>query len=122
MTLTDNPRTFLTTLEKEEGINAIAAGYRPSDAVVAVTRRSMENLSRAELHGVVAHEFSHILNGDMRLNIRLIGFLYGIMVIANIGQAILRSTRSSSSKEGSGIHHGHSCPTVSLPPPYIIPF
>ncbi len=75
-------------LQREEGINAFAAGYKPSDAVVAVTRGSMEKLSRAELRGVIALEFSHILNRDMRLNIRRIGFLYGIMVIANIVRAI----------------------------------
>ncbi|OIN95225.1 MAG: hypothetical protein AUJ48_03660 [Deltaproteobacteria bacterium CG1_02_45_11] len=89
-------------LDKEEGINAFAAGYTLSDAVIAVTRGSMEKLNRTELQGIIAHEFSHILNGDMRLNIRLIGFLYGIMVIANIGQAILRGTRRSSSKKDSG--------------------
>lgn len=94
------PQVYL--LETEEGINAFAAGYSPSDAVIAVTRGSLDKLNRAELQGVIAHEFSHILNGDMRLNIRLIGFLYGIMVIANIGQAILRGTRTSRSKKGSG--------------------
>jgi len=86
-------------LDKESGINAFAAGYSPNDAVVAVTDGCLKRLSRDELQGVVAHEFSHILNGDMRLNIRLIGLLSGIMIIASIGNIILRS--SPRSRKGS---------------------
>ena len=78
-------------LEKERGINAFAAGYSARDAVIGVTRGTVETLSRDELQGVMAHEFSHILNGDMRLNIRLIGLLFGILVIGLIGQIILRT-------------------------------
>jgi Zn-dependent protease with chaperone function len=89
-------------LEDEKAINAFAAGYSPNDAAVAVTRGCLTELSRDELQGVIAHEFSHILNGDMRLNIRLIGFLSGIMVLAQIGYLILRS-RSSSRKSGAQI-------------------
>jgi Zn-dependent protease with chaperone function len=89
-------------LENEKGINAFAAGYTLNDAAVAVTRGCLTELSRDELQGVIAHEFSHILNGDMRLNIRLIGFLSGIMVLAQIGYLILRS-RSSSRKSGAQI-------------------
>ena len=92
-------------LDNEEGINAFAAGFSPSDAVIGVTRGCCQRLNRDELQGVIAHEFSHILNGDMRLNIRLIGFLGGIMVIATIGQSILRGSghRSySSRKSGKG--------------------
>ena len=75
----------------EEGsINAFAAGTSPSTAVVAVTRAATALLSREELQGVVAHEFSHIFNGDMRLNIRLIGVLNGIIFIALVGAFILR--------------------------------
>ena len=91
------PQVYI--LDREKGINAFAAGYAPNDAVVAVTRNCLKLLTRDELQGVIAHEFSHILNGDMRLNIRLIGFLSGIMVIANIGYLILRS-RSGSRKSG----------------------
>jgi len=76
-------------LDQEAGINAFAAGYSPADAAVAVTRGTLEKLSRSELQGVIAHEFSHILNGDMRLNIRLIGVLFGILVIAIIGRKVL---------------------------------
>lgn len=77
-------------MEDELGINAFAAGFSPDDAVVAVTRGCMELLSRDELQGVVAHEFSHILNGDMRLDIRMMGLLNGILVIFLIGTFILR--------------------------------
>jgi Zn-dependent protease with chaperone function len=94
------PQVYL--LDKESGINAFAAGYTPSDAAIAVTRGCLEQLNRGELQGVIAHEYSHILNGDMRLNIRLIGFLFGIVVIANIGQAILRGSRRSRSRKGGG--------------------
>jgi len=65
----------------EDGINAFAAGYKPGDAVIGVTRGAIEKLSREQLQGVIAHEFSHILNGDMKLNIRLIGLLHGILLI-----------------------------------------
>ncbi len=87
------PQAYL--LPAENGINAFAAGYSPDDAVVAVTSGCLQRLNRDELQGVVAHEFSHILNGDMRLNIRLIGLLSGILIISNIGYLILRSTSGS---------------------------
>ncbi|NOZ41441.1 MAG: M48 family metallopeptidase [Planctomycetes bacterium] len=93
-------------LPKEQGINAFAAGYSPSDAVVAVTRGTAEQLSRDELQGVIAHEFSHILNGDMRLNIRLIGVLHGILLLGLIGRFLLHSSyygsHRRSSKDNSG--------------------
>ncbi len=95
---------------EDDSINAFAAGLSPSNAVIGVTRGSVEQLSRDELQGVMAHEFSHILNGDMRLNIRLIGVLHGILVIALIGYGIVRTTagarhrsRSSSNKEGGNL-------------------
>ncbi len=77
-------------MDQEEGINAFAAGFGTGDAVIAVTRGTLEKLNRAELQGVVAHEFSHIVNGDMRLNIRLIGILFGILMVALIGRLLLR--------------------------------
>ncbi len=77
-------------LEKETGINAFAAGYTPDDAVVAVTQGCLGRLTRDELQGVVAHEFSHILNGDMRLNIRLIAMISGILIIASLGKIAIR--------------------------------
>jgi Zn-dependent protease with chaperone function len=94
-------------LEQEQGLNAFAAGFTPSDAAIAVTRGSLESFSRNELQGVIAHEFSHVLNGDMRLNMRLMGVLFGILVISVIGRTILRNMRhsrfhSSRSKDNSG--------------------
>lgn len=93
-------------LMEEQGINAFAAGYTPSDAIIGVTRGTIEQLDREELQGVIAHEFSHILNGDMRLNIRLIGILHGIMVLGFIGYYILGSmrysSRRSSKNDGAG--------------------
>lgn len=97
------PVPKLYVLEHEAGINAFAAGFSPSDAVVAVTRGALERLNRDELQGVVAHEFSHILNGDMRLNIRLIGVLFGILMIALIGRKILEHGRfASRGRDNSG--------------------
>ncbi len=82
-------------LEQEPGINAFAAGHSPADAAVAVTRGALEALDRAQLQGVIAHEFSHITHGDMRLNLRLVGLLFGILAIALIGRGILRGMRYS---------------------------
>jgi len=87
------PVPEIYVLENEQGINAFAAGYAPEDAAIAVTRGTLELLNRAELQGVIAHEFSHVLNGDMRLNIRLMGVLFGIMVITLLGRRILFSLR-----------------------------
>ena len=83
------PVPDIYVLETEAGINAFAAGYTPATAVVTVTRGALEKLDREELQGVIAHEFSHILNGDMRLNIRMIGILFGITLIAIIGRKIV---------------------------------
>ena len=84
------PVPEIYVLEEESGINAFAAGYAPGDAAVAVTRGTLELLDRDELQGVIAHEFSHILNGDMRLNIRLMGVLFGILVLGLMGRMVLR--------------------------------
>lgn len=94
-------------LDAEEGINAFAAGLSPSDAVIGVTRGCLRALSRDELQGVIAHEFSHILNGDMRLNLRLIGWLNGLLCLAILGYYLLRAGaysggRSSSNRKGGG--------------------
>ena len=92
-------------LEQESGINAFAAGHQPEDAAVAVTRGALEIFNRDELQGVLGHEFSHILNGDMRMNMRLLGPLFGIMLIGTMGSLLLRSTayrRGRSSRESSG--------------------
>jgi len=102
---TATPPVFF--LDQEQGINAFAAGFSPGDAVVGITRGAAERLTRDELQGVVAHEFSHILNGDMRLNIRLMGVLHGILIIGMLGYFVLRTTafsagRSRRSRDGGG--------------------
>jgi Zn-dependent protease with chaperone function len=78
-------------MDEESGINAFAAGHSPSDAAVCVTRGCMRLLKRDELQGVIGHEFSHILNGDMRLNLRLMGVIFGILCLAIIGRILLRT-------------------------------
>ena len=96
------PRVYLL---EDSAINAFAAGMSPASAVIGVTRGTMTRLNREELQGVIAHEFSHIANGDMRLNIRLIGVLHGILLIGLIGGFLLRSmrfTRRSRSSKGGG--------------------
>lgn len=93
------PQVYI--LDEEKGINAFAAGYTPNDAAVAVTRGCLSELRRDELQGVIAHEFSHILSGDMRLNIRLIGLLSGIMVIAYVGRLMLQ--RRSGNNKHAGV-------------------
>ncbi|MDR3109633.1 MAG: M48 family metallopeptidase [Planctomycetaceae bacterium] len=87
------PTVFV--MDNENSINAFAAGYKPNEAVVSVTRGTLELLNRDELQGVIGHEFSHILNGDMRMNIRLIGTLYGLELLVYVGWMILRSGTSS---------------------------
>lgn len=82
------PVPDIFVLEEEGGINAFASGYAPTDAAITVTRGALEKLTRAELQGVIGHEFSHVLNGDMRLNIRLMGIVFGILVVATIGRRI----------------------------------
>ena len=81
------PRLFV--LEQEAGINAFAAGYTPADAAITVTGGALRSLNRDELQGVIGHEFSHVLNGDMRMNIRLIGLLNGILLLGLIGLRVL---------------------------------
>ncbi|EGQ9158804.1 M48 family metallopeptidase [Vibrio parahaemolyticus] len=82
-------------LAEEHGINAFAAGMSIDDAVIGVTQGALDAFSRDELQGVIAHEFSHILNGDMRLNTRLIGALFGITCIAHFGHLILDNSNST---------------------------
>jgi Zn-dependent protease with chaperone function len=87
------PVPEIYVLEHEAGINAFAAGLSSANAAVAVTRGALERLERAELQGVIAHEFSHILNGDMRLNQQLIGMSFGILVLSLAGHWLIRSVR-----------------------------
>ena len=98
-------------MEGEEAINAFAAGYTLDDAVIGVTEGCMRKLSRDELQGVIAHEFSHILNQDMKLNLRLVAVVFGLIALAVIGRVLLRigfysshgrSRRSSENGGGGG--------------------
>ena len=83
------PQVYL--LDDEIGINAFAAGFQPSDAVIGVTKGCLTKLSRLQLQGVIGHEFSHILNGDMRMNMRLIAILFGILCIGILGRVIVNA-------------------------------
>ncbi|MBE9158742.1 M48 family metallopeptidase [Nodosilinea sp. LEGE 06152] len=103
------PIPAIYLLDDEPGINAFAAGYTPSNAVIGVTQGCLEQLSRDELQGVIGHEFSHILNGDMGLNLKLIGVIHGLLLIYITGRMILRlgycfdgSSRRSKDDKGSG--------------------
>ena len=93
------PRLFV--MPREPGINAFAAGFTPADAAIAVTGGALAQLNRDELQGVIGHEFSHILNGDMRLNIRLIGLLSGILLIGMIGLRTLQFGGRGSDSKGA---------------------
>ncbi len=84
------PVPAVYVMDRETGINAFAAGFSPSSSVVAVTYGTMTGLTRDELQGVVAHEFSHILNNDMRMNLNLMGILYGLLVIGLTGRVLLQ--------------------------------
>jgi len=103
---TPAPPVYL--LANEQGINAFAAGLSPRDAIIGVTQGTIDHLSREQLQGVIAHEFSHIFNGDMRLNIRLMGALNGILILGILGYYLLYSTsfsgrRRSNDKSAAGI-------------------
>ena len=93
------PRLFV--MPREPGINAFAADFTPADAAIAVTGGALAQLNRDELQGVIGHEFSHILNGDMRLNIRLIGLLAGILLIGMIGLRTLQFGGRGSDSKGA---------------------
>lgn len=96
------PVPEIYVLEQEAGINAFAAGYSTADAAITVTRGAMEKLTRDELQGVIAHEFSHVINGDMRLNIRLMGVLFGILVLGIVGRKLLENMRHVRDSKGTG--------------------
>lgn len=96
------PAVYL--LPEEAAINAFAAGYASKDAVIGLTRGAVESFSREQLQAVVAHEFSHILNGDMRMNIRLIAALAGILALAKLGEILLRSARFSGRRNSKEVN------------------
>ena len=99
-------------LQNETSINAFAAGWSTSDAAVAVTRGALERLNRDELQGVIAHEFSHVVNGDMRLNIRLMGLLFGILFLTVAGETILRAGFLGRSRDEKG--GGNPLPLIGI--------
>ena len=88
--LRPSPRVFV--LDREQAINAFAAGWEPGDSVITATRGALERLTRDELEGVVAHEFAHLLNGDTRLNMRLIGMVYGLQMVYTFGRSLMAPT------------------------------
>ena len=94
------PMPQVYVMDEEDGINAFAAGHKPGDATVTVTRGCMKLLSRDELQGVIGHEFSHILNGDMRMNLRLMGIIFGILCLAIIGRVLLQTARGGGRSRG----------------------
>ncbi|MGP4844979.1 M48 family metallopeptidase [Marinobacter sp. 1Y8] len=101
------PVPDLYVMDNETAINAFVAGYNPGEAVMVVTHGTLTQLTRDELQGVVGHEFSHILNGDMRINVRLIAILAGILMIGQIGQFLMNTSfyrrgYSSSSRDSRG--------------------
>src|SRR5882762_6419589 len=89
-------------MDDQHTINALAAGYSPNEATVIVTLGALEQLNRDELQGVVAHEFSHILNGDMRLNIHLVGVIAGIVMIGSIGAFLMTGIRDGDTLRRAG--------------------
>ncbi len=106
---------------EDPSINAFAAGWSPNDAVISLNRGTIQQLSRDELQGVVAHEFSHIFNGDMRINIRLIGILHGILMLGLTGWILMRfvgpmmmGSSRRSSKDGGGAAVGMAIMLIGL--------
>ncbi|HIK15063.1 MAG TPA: M48 family metallopeptidase [Leptolyngbyaceae cyanobacterium M33_DOE_097] len=105
------PQVYL--LDQEQGINAFAAGNTPSDAVIGVTRGTLEQLTRDELQGVIGHEFSHILNGDMRLNLRMVGLIHGLVLIYFTGR-IVAEFRSRDEKGNAMLFFGFGLIAIGL--------
>lgn len=100
------PTPHIYVLTEEKGINALAAGYSFEDAAIVVSQGALDYLNRDELQGVIAHEFTHILNGDMRLNIRMMGILFGILVISVVGRSFIHGSivvDNGKDKGGGGI-------------------
>ena len=98
------PTTYV--MDDEHGINAFVAGFQPTEAVLVVTKGALATFNRDEMQGVIGHEFSHILNGDMRMNVQLYAILAGILLIGRIGEFLLRSAgrgRSSRDNKGAGL-------------------
>jgi Zn-dependent protease with chaperone function len=95
----------LFVLNRERGINAFVVGLSPGQAVVVVTQGALEQLSRDELQAVIAHEFSHILHGDIRLNLRAVYVLQGIVFLAAIGRFMMQYYSGAGTEEGRRFFH-----------------
>ena len=99
------PMPRLYVMDEEQGINAFVAGLKAEETVLVVTRGCLEQLNRQELQGVIGHEYSHIMHADMRLNVKLMGVLAGILLLGQFGEFLLRSlrhVRGGGSKKDSG--------------------
>ena len=96
------PVPEIYVLEQETAINAFAAGHTPANAAITVTQGALDRLDRDELQGVIGHEFSHVLNGDMRLNVQLMGWIFGLLVVALIGRTLLRVSPRGRDRRGGG--------------------
>lgn len=107
------PRPEVYVLPEEDAINAFAAGTAPDNAVIGVTQGAIRHLTREELQGVIAHEYSHILNGDMRLNLRLIGWVFGILCIMALGRVLLEGFLRGGSRRG-GKREGNVWPILLI--------
>jgi Zn-dependent protease with chaperone function len=107
------PMPAVYVLEDEPGLNAFAAGLTTSDAAVAVTRGTLDKLTRDELQGVIGHEFSHILNGDMRLNVRITAVVFGILVVGLLGRGILRGLMQGRVRGDSGKNKGSGIAVIA---------
>src|SRR6059036_1443131 len=106
------PEVYL--MPEEKGINAFAAGTAPDNAVIGVTDGCVRHLKRDELQGVIAHEFSHILNGDMRLNLRLMGIVFGLLCIMLVGRVLLEAFLRGGSRSSSGGKKGNPLPLILI--------
>lgn len=95
------PKIYI--MKQEQGINAFVAGLETKNVTLVVTQGLLDNLTRDELQGVIAHEYSHIFHGDMRINVKLIGILAGILVIGQLGQLMLRLGSGSNNKKDGGL-------------------
>ena len=97
------PMPACFVVDHDTTINAFAAGNNPQDAAVAVTRGSLTYLNRDELQGVIAHEFSHIGNGDMKLNLRIIGTIAGLTALSQLGYILMRLMRHADGKDSAKV-------------------
>lgn len=85
------PVPYVFVMENEAGINVFSAGTDPGRMVIVITQGALQKLNRDELQGMIAHEFSHILNGDTRTNIRLAELVFGFYALARVSLFLWKS-------------------------------